>query len=85
MRSNGLRYALSEQRPADTFPLRACIDVKPEELGSCCLRTLNCEATHQFSIDLCYQFNFVRRIGYANRSDGSIQSRKICNQAKRSQ
>jgi len=85
MTSNGLRYALSEQRPADTFALRACIDVKPEELGGRCLRALNCEATHQFSINLCYQFDFVRGIGYANRSDGSIQSRKICDQAERSQ
>lgn len=85
MTSNGLRDALGEQRAADTFPLRAGIDVKPEELGGCCLRTLNCEATHQFSIDHCYQFDFVRGIGYANRSDGSIQSRKICDQAERSQ
>lgn len=63
MTSNGLRYALHEERAADTFPLRAGIDVKPEELGGCCLRTLNCEAPHQLSIDLGYQFDFVRGIG----------------------
>lgn len=55
MTSNGLRYALHEERAADTFPLRAGIDVKPEDLGGCCLRTLNCEAPHQLSIDLGYQ------------------------------
>lgn len=82
---NGLCYCLAQQRSADALSLHARIDVEAEQLGDRSLHALDCKAADQFAIYLCHQFDFVRGLVVAKRTNGSIQGVKIGDQTERSQ